>query len=77
MTLSEKIIDLSRKGYTVRFQASETFPNSINITLFKTNYEHNMARLFKNTRMSCEYGIPPEEEIVGVLSELEAELKEA
>lgn len=33
MTLGEKIIDLSKKGYTVRFQVSETFPNAINITL--------------------------------------------
>lgn len=72
MTLVEKIIDLSRKGYSVRFQATETFPDAINITLYDTK-----EKWFYTIRMSCEYGIPPEEEIVGVLSELEVKLREA
>ena len=72
MTLSEKIIDLSRKGYSVRFQATETFPDTINITLYDTK-----EKWFETIEINCEYGIPPEEGIVGVLSELEERLKEA
>lgn len=77
MTLSEKIIDLSRKGYTVRFQATEIFPNCINIALFETFGGRDKGKWFRTAIMSCEYGIPPDEEIVGVLDKLEAELKEA
>lgn len=44
MTLGEKIIDLSKKGYTVRFQASETFPDAINITLFNAVIGHNVSK---------------------------------
>ena len=72
MTLCEKIIDLSRKGYSVRFQATETFPDAINITLYDTK-----EKWFYTIAMNCEHGIPPEEEIVGVLSELEVKLWEA
>lgn len=72
MVLCEKIIDLSRKGYSVRFQATETFPDAINITLYGTK-----EKWFYTIRINFEYGIPPEEEIVGVLSELEMRLKEA
>lgn len=72
MTLGEKIIELSRKGYLVKFQATETFPDAINITLYDTK-----EKWFETIRINCEYGIPPEEEIVGVLDKLEAELREA
>lgn len=72
MTLVEKIIDLSRKGYSVRFQATETFPDAISITLYDTK-----EKWFYTIPMNCEYGIPPEEEIVGVLRELEVKLWEA
>lgn len=78
MTLGEKIIDLARKGYTVRFQATEIFPNYIiNIALFETFGGRDKGKWFRTAIMSCEYGIPPEEEIVGVLDKLEVRLKEA
>lgn len=77
MTLSEKIVDLARKGYTVRFQATEIFPDNISITLFETVGGRDTERRFETTVMNCEYGIPPEEEIVNVLSELEMRIKEA
>lgn len=77
MTLGEKIIDLSRKGYSVRFQASETFPDAINITLFKAVIGHNVSKWFDTIPMNCECGLPHEEAIVYILSELEVRLKEA
>lgn len=77
MTLSEKIIDLSRKGYTVRFQTNETFPDAIDITLFKTVIGHNVSKWFETIAMNCEYGLPHEEAIVYILNELEMRLKEA
>lgn len=75
MTLGEKIIDLFRKGYTVRFQATEIFPDRINIALFKTFGGRYKGTWFETIAMSCEYGIPPEEEIVGILGELEENLR--
>ena len=66
MTLGEKIIELSRKGYSVRFQATETFPDAISITLFDTK-----EKWFDTIKMNCEYGLPHEEAIVYILSELE------
>lgn len=72
MTLGEKIIELSRKGYSVMFQATETFPDAISITLFDTK-----EKWFDTIKMNCEYGLPHEEAIVYILSELEVRLKEA
>lgn len=72
MTLSEKIIELSRKGYSVRFQANETFPDAISITLYDTK-----EKWFDTIKMNCELGLPHEEAIVYILSELEVRLKEA
>lgn len=72
MTLGEKIIELSRKGYSVRFQATETFPDAISITLFDTK-----EKWFYTIEMNYEYGLPHEEAIVYILSELEVRLKEA
>lgn len=72
MTLGEKIIDLSRKGYSVRFQASETFPDAINITLYDTK-----EKWFETIKINCEHGLPHEEAIVYILNELEVRIKEA
>lgn len=72
ITLGEKIIDLSRKGYSVRFQATETFPDAISITLYDTK-----EKWFAAIEMNCEYGLPHEEAIVYILSELEVKLEEA
>lgn len=72
MTLGEKIIDLSKKGYTVRFQASETFPDAISITLYDTK-----EKWFDTILMNCEYRLLHEEVIVYILNELEMRLKEA
>lgn len=44
MTLGEKIIELSRKGYSVMFQATETFPDAISITLYKTVIGYNVSK---------------------------------
>ena len=77
MTLGEKIIELSRKGHAVRFQATETFPDAINITLYKTVIGHSVSKWFETIKMNCEYGLPHEEAIVYILSELEVRLKEA
>lgn len=72
MTLGEKIIELSRKGYSVRFQATETFPDAISITLYDTK-----EKWFDTISMNCECGLPHEEAIVYILSELEVKLREA
>lgn len=72
MTLGEKIIELSRKGYSVRFQATETFPDAISITLYDTK-----EKWFDTISMNCEHGLPHEEAIVYILNELEVRLKEA
>lgn len=71
MTLGEKIIELSRKGYAVRFQASETFPDAISITLYDTK-----EKWFDTIKMNCECVLPHEETIVYILNELEVRLKE-
>ena len=82
MTLGEKIIELSRKGYSVRFQASETFPDAISITLInmkamRTTVRDTKEKWVDTIKMNCEYGLPHEEAIVYILSELEVRLKEA
>lgn len=77
MTLGEKIIELSRKGYSVRFQVNEKFPDAINITLYKTVIGYSVSKWFETIAMNCEHGLPHEEAIVYILNELEVRLKEA